>query len=179
MLMSLSAELDLSPRKSSSGKVRDVGKVCGVRFADTPAFACGGRARGAKLRGLKYEARVLDWLVEGLGQTWIPFKRQWLIWTDAYGEERYVQPDFFALDTERGKALLVEVKLTRVPKAWYQLNKQYLPVLRHILPSFSIAMLEVASKVCAVDVPEKVRVIHSLRDIRYGATSFMKVDYGR
>ena len=146
-------------------------------LSDRPSFAIPRKAKGAKLRGLRYEESVCNWLVERLREPWVCFDHQWLSYVDSFGKTHYCQPDFFAISVDRGLVLVIEVKLTRVAKAWYQLNHLYMPVLRSILPAFSFACVEIASKIAPVDTPEKVRVIHKLEDFHVGQTSFLKVPF--
>lgn len=150
-------------------------QVESARFSSRPGFIPYNKARGAKARGLRYEASIVKWLDEEFSGSWDTFPGQWLSYTNSFGVDHYCQPDWFAVNFDRWEVLIVEVKLTRVSKAWWQLNELYKPVLKKMFSAFDFACLEIASKVVPVDVPEKVRVIHRLGDYNLNTTSFMKV----
>jgi len=147
-----------------------------VFWVETPQFACTvKKPTGAKGKGLRYEAQVcekLDKLPE-----WVGIQGPWFKFTDHRGSHRYAQPDWMGLNWERGIVLLVEIKLSRVPKAWYQLNELYSPLVRHVLGSWDIACLEIANKVTHFNLPKEVKMAHTFEHIKPGETRFMQVPY--
>ena len=147
-------------------------------FCSTPWFATGTpRHRGAKAKGLRYEARVIDRVLRRLDENfWTPFDKTWLRYKLVGKSPEVCQPDLFLLNHVTGRLIVIEIKLSRSQKAWYQLAK-YERVLQVIFPDFQIAKLEIASKVFAVDVPEKVRVVPDIYAARTGHTSFLKMPY--
>ena len=144
-----------------------------VRLIKEPQFAkTYGNVTGSKRRGLIYENRVVEALRvsgEGIAGLWFEF-------ADVNGH-RYAQADWVGFDYEKGKICIVEIKLNRVPEAWWQLNRLYRPLVEKVFPYWDIALVEIASNMYSVAVPEQVKIIHDLSKAEIGKTSFMRIPY--
>lgn len=149
-----------------------------VRFCDKPQFAyTHGREKGSKRRGLLYQARVESYLESSVSGKWVLINGPWIEYVDTAKKVRLAQPDILAINVEVGKLVIVEIKLSRVALAWWQLNAKYRPLIQQLFPKWDIALLEVVSQVYAVAVPENVRLVHSLDAAQPGETSLMQVAY--
>lgn len=161
-----------APRGFKAVKGCSWAKVC-----DTPQFAqnAKGGIKGAKKRGLLYQEKVVRKL-EDRHEDWVGVPELWFKFKDFYGE-RYAQTDWIGINVELGRIVIVEVKLSRVPNAWWQLNRLYRPLVERIFPYWDIAMVEVVDKVYDVLVPEEVKIVHELEAARINATSLMRIGY--
>lgn len=152
------------------------GVVVGLEAIALPAFlAATKRVKGARGKGLRYEAKVTKWLNGQVGKEWKTYSQQCLKYLNNEGHIGYCIPDWYAVNETREEILLVEIKLTRVARAWWQLNELYVPMLRFLYPGYAIACVEIASRVELIVTPGEVSVIHSLGDAKPGRTSFLKV----
>lgn len=133
-----------------------------VELASSP-WGSEPRARGVKRKGIKYEKAVLEWVTPQLEElNCTVYRSQWL----SYRKPRHVrrnfaQPDLYAVSESTEIGYIVEVKLTRCAKAWYQLNRLYEPLLQDMYPGRSWIKIEIASKIVPVDVPEPVLSLQS------------------
>ena len=150
--------------------------VKGLTAAKTiaePQFAkTAGPQKGAKKRGLIYEQRV----TRLLNQHFVGISGLWFEFVDQKGH-RYAQADWVGFDWTKGRIYLVEAKLSRVPKAWWQLNRLYLPLVEFCFGRGNICLIEVATDLKHVQVPGPVNLISELEAARPGETSFMRVPY--
>lgn len=152
--------------------------VSNVRFCPTPSFAqAAPKLSGAKRRGLLYEDRVTGYLDRIDVVEWTGLPKPWLSFETKRGEQRFAQPDWLGINPRKGLIVIAEVKLSRVAKAWWQLNELYKPLVEVLFPNWDIALLEIAAMVQPVRVPEEIRVIHDFSRVVPGRTSFMKLDY--
>lgn len=157
---------------------KSVRGLSAVRMIEEPQFAkTNGNVRGAKRKGLLYQEQVVDRLDALCGDRWEPLAGPWFEFVDFSGH-RYAQADWIGFDIRSGIIALVEIKYTRVPDAWWQMNRLYRPLLAKLFPQFKIAMLEIATNVVNVKVPEEVQIVHSLDAVKPNATSFMRMSYG-
>jgi hypothetical protein len=118
--------------------------------------------------GVKYELRVHERLSEAFGLNYIP--SQWFQFFD--GEKvRYCQPDGLLLFERQSLLLIVEVKYSHTPDAFWQLEHLYVPVLRAFMgkSSWKIATVEVVKwfDPC-VRFPVRPVLRESLEDIKVG-----------
>lgn len=151
-------------------------RILGAGFTPEPSFVISAPSlKGLKGRGLRFEASVIERIRKQAAPEWVLFEKEWFRF-ETDGGSFICQPDLFLVNFELGRIIIVEVKLSRTSKAWYQL-KRYAAVLQFMFPEFDIAKVEVATNVFATDVPEKVRTIWDIFDARVGATSFMKMNY--
>lgn len=167
-----------APTRTLDKKYKLIQNAYGVELFHTPSFARGiSKSRGVRAKGLRYEAHVISHLEKILDpERWTGFDKVWLRYTDRKGAIHYAQPDWFGIDCHRGLVCVVEVKLSRVPEAWWQLNQLYVPLLSRVFKGWDFACVEIAANVRHLkDIP--VRVIRDLNDCRVGETAFMKVDY--
>lgn len=159
--------------------VKPVRGLNAVRTIEEPQFArTNGNVTGSKRKGLLYQERVVDELDFLLPPTWEAVPGLWFEFVDSSGH-RYAQADWIGFDWGKGIITIVEIKLSRVPNAWWQLNRIYRPLIEKLFPCFEVAMLEIASNVNAVATPEPVKVIRDLRDVKVGETCFMQMDYAK
>jgi hypothetical protein len=107
-------------------------------FIRTPTKA----AKGAKRNGQKYEVKAQEYLKELYGNKYIP--SPWFKFFDRGTEQlKWCQPDGLLIDLRRGLITIVEIKLKHTPRAWWQLEKQYLPLMKHIFgEDFNYALVE-------------------------------------
>jgi len=148
-------------------------------MVEEPQFAkTHGNVKGAKRRGLLYQQHVVERLEDWCKDEWVPIAGPWFEFVDFSGH-RYAQADWLGFNYAKGLICLAEVKLTRVPDAWWQLNRLYAPLVKKLFPDFELARLEISTNLLNVMVPEDVKVIHKLDDVRDGCTSFMRIGYGR
>jgi hypothetical protein len=144
-----------------------------VRLAEVPQFAQTAKPKGKFAKGLRYQAFVMEKLAHlvdvDVPEPWIKF--------EAKGDVRWAQPDWLGFDLFAGKIFVVEVKLTRTPEAWWQLNRLYLPLLKELFPKWVLVPVEVAANVALFSTPEPVRGIQKLQDARAGVTSFLHLPY--
>jgi len=83
-------------------------------------------------------------LVEDLGEGYVP--SPWFRFrTLADPRPRWCQPDGLHFDFERGRIVIVEVKLQHTIDAWWQLEHLYLPVVQFAfpVPEWELAVCEV------------------------------------
>jgi hypothetical protein len=112
-------------------------------------------------RGLRYESKVFDALEALYGHQFMP--NPWL-WFDTPSGMRRCQPD--GLIFLRDRVAIVEVKLTHVPDAWWQLRRLYEPVVKRIFPSRRLTLIEVCRYFDPfVMMPEHIGMLQSLPEI--------------
>ena len=172
MLLSLSQSL-----KSPKG-IKAVRGCQWVTTCPTPSYALNTaqKVKGVQKKGLVYQDQVVRQLEERY-PNWIGVPGLWFKFSDFHGD-RYAQADWIGFNWETGVLVIVEVKLSRVVNAWWQLNSLYKPLVERVFPGWNIALLEVVHRIYAVDLPEDVAVVHSLNDVKVGMTSLMRVRYG-
>lgn len=113
-----------------------------AHFCPPPAFALkGGNRKGRKGEGLRYEAKVQEYLCER-SELYLP--SPWLIYIVG-GRPQWCQPDGIELNYKRGVVTIVEVKLTHTADAARQLRGVYEPVLRRMFsrPNWGVRLIEV------------------------------------
>lgn len=149
-----------------------------VKIIDEPSFinTKGNAAQASVRKGLRYQDQIMKYLETTLDEDWVGFPGLWFEFTAGH-KSRTAQADWVGLNMREYRICIVEVKLSRVAKAWWQLNKLYKPLVAQLFPGWDISLLEIASKLQTVVVPERVRVVSSLESARPGETSFMKVEY--
>ena len=146
-----------------------------VTTIEEPQFArTNGNVKGAKRRGLLYQEKVVEVLDQQLGPYCEGIPGLWFEFVDFSGH-RYAQSDWVSFDLKRGLITIAEIKLSRVPLAWWQLNRLYGPLVQKLFPDWKIAYLEVARSPVNVAVPEEVKVVQRLDQAKPGCTSFMMV----
>lgn len=156
-------------------RVLAVRDLSAVRMIAPPRFAANRKRLNAYTeKGLRYQEQVTQKLEKE--PNWEPVAGPWLEYV-AKRDHRYGQPDWLGFNWEKGVICIAEMKLTRVRDAWWQLNVLYKPLISKLFPSFDIALLEIASRMKPVDVPEDVKVVWSVDDVEPGKTCFMRVPY--
>lgn len=151
--------------------------VTWAELTKPPSFATNpAKIKGVKGKGLRYEKQICQKLSLEAGKDWTTKAGAWFRF-EADGKERYAQPDWFALNDNLGLCCIVEVKLSRVERAWRQLNQLYKPVLAACYPDYAIALVEVAANVRQLKVVDDVKVITDFREAQPERTSFMRIPY--
>ena len=147
---------------------RSAGSVHKARFVcETPRFAeSTAPARGAFANGARYEKRVQEYLLESYPDEYLP--SPWIQFVSAgnlpdCSQLRYCQPDGLFLDIRRAQLTIVEIKLKHTARAWWQLQRLYLPVVKEIFPprSWRYSLLEVC---CWLDPSEPFPTTYELVD---------------
>jgi len=109
---------------------KPAGHVLAANFANPPALRK-KRYTGRRLQGVRYEARVHDYLGSLYGDRYI--SNPWLRFFSE-GVWRWCQPDALLLDPARGRITIVEVKYQHTSDAWWQVRHLYQPVLEAMFP---------------------------------------------
>lgn len=123
-----------------------VGRVTWARFADNPpAFILKARerTRGRKRAGVLYESRVHTYLCK-VSQYYLP--GPWIVFSEEGSpRKRWSQPDGLIADFQLGHCTIVEIKLKHTERAWWQIRKQYEPLMRYIWSKgWEFSALEIA-----------------------------------
>lgn len=171
--------LSTSHQQTKIKPPRKFKSVKGLKRADVveePQFAkINGNVRGMKGKGLRYESHVCNYLDRNLPEHVVGVHGLWFKFEDAKGE-RYAQADWVGFDLLRACIYIVEVKLTRVPDAWWQLNRLYKPLVSKVF-GWDIAMIEVTATVRNVAVPDDVLLIHDITKAEPNNTYLMRLPY--
>ena len=118
-------------------------------------------ARGvsaAQQAGLRFERKINARLEEKLGNKWNYQPR--LAFRDGRGEKRVCIPDGIIIAPEY--SIVVEIKISHMAEAWWQLNELYLPVLKKLNP-LPWKMLEIVKTYDpAVEFPVEVNLVTDL-----------------
>ena len=147
-----------------------------AHLCPSPAFAYRKRLpTGVRGKGLRYEVQVTKDLETY--ENWSGVPGPWFEFESLQGKLSYAQPDWLGFNFHTGVICIAEIKLSRVEKAWWQLNQLYKPLVAAVFPQWDIALLEVASNIRALASDHSIRVAYSLDDVRPGETQFMKVSY--
>lgn len=89
------------------------------------------RYTGSRLLGVKYEAKVQEYLQGRYGERYVP--NPWMVYYVG-GQRRWCQPDGLLFNWKRRAITIVEVKYQHTSQAWWQVMKLYLPVLQAAFP---------------------------------------------
>lgn len=104
----------------------------GVRRADLsntpPPFLRPVVLKGKQKAGMDYEARGHIKLSGLFAEAYLD--SPWFTFTDRRDKGRWCQPDGLIFDLHRNRITIVEFKLKHCPRAWWQLHKLYLPVIK-------------------------------------------------
>jgi hypothetical protein len=158
-------------------KVKLVKGLAGVKLVEEPQFARTHKLpKGSKRRGLIYQDRVVDYLERRMPESWEALPGPWFEFVDAKGHH-YAQADWLGIDVTQGRICLVEIKLNRVPDAWWQLNRRYLPLVQKLFPQFEIGMVEIATSIRNFVTPTPVNLISNIAQVEPNKTSFLRVPY--
>lgn len=164
MLPSLNFGMEIAGSKPTAHvlpppRFRPAGRILSAGFLPLTNINVGHSA--AHKRGLAYEQSVFELLEATFGNAFMP--NPWLWFRDNRGYRR-CQPDgllFFP-----GRVVIVEVKLSHVAAAYWQLRRLYAPVIEHLCPQRKIELLEITrSYDPAVALPELVGLVDDLFSI--------------
>lgn len=104
-----------------------------------PPFLRKRRYTGARAEGVRYEAKVQEYLLDRYPGQYLP--GPWLHFAERIvGSERaefawrWCQPDGLLVDLEGGIITVIEVKRSHTSDAWWQVRHLYTPVLRKLFP---------------------------------------------
>ena len=143
----------------SAGSVHKARFVCETpQFADTPV-----PSRGSFANGARYEARAQAHLLANYPDNYVP--SPWIQFATQTGL-RYCQPDGLFFDLPRAQLTIIEIKLKHTARAWWQLQRLYLPVVKEIFPAhcWHYSLLEVC---CWLDPSEPFPTTYDLIDEPY------------
>lgn len=158
-------------------KFKPVKGLIAANVVDEPQFVQGVRApTGVKGKGIRYEARVVEYLERDLPDTWVGIPGMWFEFVDGSGN-RFAQPDWLGFDVPHGLIVIAEMKLTRVRQAWWQLNRLYQPLVRKVFPEWDIALVEITTEIKNVSIPESVSLIQSITHAKPNKTQVMRLPY--
>lgn len=176
MLMSSPPMVTNSSARPPKG-FKGVRGLSSVRVIDEPQFAkTHGNVRGSKRKGLLYQERIVDHLDQVKGEEWEAIPGLWFEFYESRGK-RFAQADWVGFNPKEGLVCIAEVKLSRVPLAWWQLNRLYKPLVQKLFPEWNIALLEITATVYNVAIPEPTPVIRELGKVIPGKTSVLHVPY--
>lgn len=98
-------------------------------YEGVPGFVTKRRARGAKGRGLRYEAQAHNGMSRAFDGLYVP--SPWFRYKrfSNPGVWSFCQPDGLGFDFHRGVCFVVEVKYKHTADAYFQLYDRYLPML--------------------------------------------------
>lgn len=114
-----------------------LGVPTNVRFGGTPRYPRGNTA--SQKAGLAYEQKVVDVLSAIYGDQFC--RAPSILYDDRTGC-RMAIPD--GVLRVRSELVIIEVKLSHCEKAWWQLNRLYLPLLSAlVLPGTRISTVEI------------------------------------
>ncbi len=125
------------PNRRQPRKVLDL--KCAA-FTTNPPFSPPRRARGAKLKGLRYERRVGKWLHTQFPADTKIVHGPWIEFEDSNGVG-FAQPDYLVY--AESALWIIEAKLTHVPEALLQLQGLYSPLCGDICPDSPQVLVEV------------------------------------
>lgn len=145
-----------------------------VTLEGTPQFANAPPPKGRLGKGLRYQTFASEVLAT---QVDVDYPGPWLKF-EVGGNTRWAQPDWLGFNVLQGVIYVVEMKLTRVPDAWWQLNRLYIPLLEKVFPKWTLVPVEVASRVAIFPTPEPVRQVRKLEEAAPGTTSFLHLPFG-
>ena len=98
---------------------------------DPPLFTKTSTVTGRRAKGIRYEEKAQEKLLQARGDTYVP--SPWFRFRSRNGGKLYYcQPDGLDFDILRGLITIVEFKLQHTPSAWWQTRKLYEPVVKHI-----------------------------------------------
>lgn len=138
--------------------------LASVRLStNPPPFRRDGAKKGAKGRGIRYEKRVQEYLLNDFAPMYVP--APWLHFRERFSDSfRWCQPDGLLIDAWKGVITIVEIKYNHTADAWWQLNHLYKPVLSALFPP-ELWRLEVCEIVKWYDpatvFPEPVRLVNN------------------
>lgn len=129
-----------------------LGEIRNVSFRTGYLPASGDTS--AQKAGLRYEERVHEALTQALGKRY--FRTPHVHFSDDRGSRTCV-PDALVV-SDSGKHILIEVKYSHMPEAWWQLRRLYQPVLQTILPQ--VLVLEICRTFDPdMPFPERVELV--------------------
>lgn len=117
----------------------------------------------AQKRGLAFERKVLRSLGECSGLRPSP----WYCYHSVGSGQRYCQPDALLLDTAGNKALIIEIKLRFVARAWHQLRNLYQPIIERAHLGLRTSVLCIAQRFEPdTAIPEEITFISELSEVQ-------------
>lgn len=120
--------------------------------------------------GLTYEQRVIDVLSAIYGTDFRPAAS--ILYEDRSGVRMAIPDGLLRINTT---LVVIEVKLTHTERAWWQLNRLYVPLLRHlVVPGTRIAAVEICRSYDPdVRFPSPSRLVTSLHSLPDNATGIL------
>ena len=116
------------------------GEVTSVQFSPTaPSFAKLTKVKGKRARGIRYEQKAQEHLLNIRPLTYVP--SPWLKFKSSKRSPigyangwRWCQPDGLDIDINSGLITIVEFKLSHTANAWWQTRELYEPVVKKLFP---------------------------------------------
>lgn len=131
---------DSVPPRGASGSYIPQKVIENAWETNPPPFRDSPRPSVAQRAGLRYQARVEEWLAGcDLRGRLVP--GPWWAYSECGGPRRYCQPDFVVLLEGGSEAIVIEAKIAWTPAAYWQLEFLYRPVFARIAPSLSISTI--------------------------------------
>ncbi len=118
--------------------------------------------KGAAGAGLRYESKVQQSLMAEF-PSFVP--GPWICYRESnFGPERWCQPDGLFFNLKRNSITIAEIKLKHTERAWWQLKKLYLPVVRKVFGnSWEYRLLEICRWFDpAVPTPEPMPIVETV-----------------
>ena len=111
-------------------------------LGERPPFIPEPDCKGVQLTGLRYEKKVADYLKNRYGEKRV-WHGPWFEFEDRHGKG-WCSPDVLVFPTGLGPVVVGEVKLTVTRDAQRQLQKLYIPVVRHLWPNNPIRPVQIS-----------------------------------
>jgi hypothetical protein len=91
----------------------------------------------------------------------------WLRFEDSNGPG-WAQPDFFFLEPDGTRIVLIEAKLSETPAGWEQLDLLYRPLLQKLFPAAEILSVQACQNLARGRDAERYPVVTELKEIQSG-----------
>lgn len=125
-------------------KFKPAREVTSARICAKPPWIRRKRAKGRFAVGIGYERKVQDHLallVLGLEQVRY-LESPWIEFLTDEGK-RWCQLDGLVINHKHRLAIIYEIKWAHCERAWFQLRELYQPVVRKLLPNYTVGLMEV------------------------------------
>jgi len=124
-----------------------------------------------KGKGIRYERQAHQYLIKKFGTGYAP--GVWFRYLEEGATKpRFCQTDGIWIDPKAGRIVIIEIKLRHTSVAWFQLNEQYYPIIRHLFPEsmWKIGLCEVVAWYAPnVPIPGTVKLLSDPRKALPGA----------
>lgn len=164
-------------RAKKPRKIKPVKGLKWARLVDQPQFAQTTRTpKGVKGKGVRYERQVQEKLEQNIPDSWVGVCGPWFQFEDSNGV-RFAQADWIGFNVDELYICIAEMKLSRVPEAWWQLNRVYKPLVQEVF-GWDTALVEITANLRHLVLPEDVKLSHDIKAVKPGGTYVMRLPYG-